>query len=287
MFDGVHKGHQEILSILNQEAKRVNGESVLLTFSPHPRIALQANTDLKLLTTLDEKIEKLKKLNLNHLIIQPFTPEFSKLSALEFVQNFLINSLGMHTLVIGHDHHFGKNREGNFENLKKWATQFDFNLKQLPVVENDGIAISSTKIRNALLDGDLTYTKIGLNENYSVTGKVVEGDKIGRTIGFPTANITVLDAYKLIPSDGAFAVKIEYNRKAYLGMANIGIRPTINGIERRFEVNIFDFNENIYNKSIKIIFLEKIRNEKKFNSLEELKNDLSQTKKYVLETYNL
>ncbi len=287
MFDGVHLGHQEILKLINKEAQKVGGESVLLTFSPHPRIVLQANTDLKLLTTEEEKTKKLEKHGLDHLIIQSFTPDFFKLSALEFVRDYLVDSLGMHTLVIGHDHHFGKNREGNFERLLEWSVLFGYNLIELPAVLNNGMAISSTKIRAALLEGDLPQAKISLNEDYSVEGEIIEGDKIGRTIGHPTANLKPLDSYKLIPSNGAYAVKVLFENTLYLGMANIGIRPTVNGLDKRIEVNIFNFNQDIYHKNLRIIFLEKLRDEKKFASLDELKSELYKNKQQVIEKYNL
>ncbi len=287
MFDGVHLGHQKILTLLNEEAARINGESLLITFNPHPRVALHPDTDLKLLTTQEEKFKKLDKYHLNHLIVQSFTPDFSKFSALEFVRDYLVDSLGMHTLVIGHDHHFGKNREGNFEKLLEWAGLYNYKLIELPAVANNGVPISSTKIRNLLLEGNLDDAKIYLNEAYSIEGQVIKGDQIGRTIGYPTANLRIIDPYKLVPANGAYAVKVFYENKTFLGMANIGTRPTVDGTDKRIEVNVFNFNENIYDKNIRILFLEKLRDEKKFASLDALKNDLHKNKLYIIENYNL
>jgi riboflavin kinase / FMN adenylyltransferase len=282
MFDGVHLGHQKILALLNEVAKKNEQESLLLTFNPHPRFIFEPNADLKLLTTQEEKIKKLNKYGLDHLFIQSFSPDFFKLSALDFVRDFLIDKLKMKTLIIGHDHHFGRNREGNFENLKRWSKEYNFDLIQLPVVSNEGIAISSTKIRNALLGGDLPYAKLGLNEAYSIEGSVVTGNQIGRTIGFPTANIKVENLHKLIPANGVYGVRVLIEKCEFYGMCNIGNRPTIDGIEQRIEVNLFDFERDIYEKTIRIFFLIRVRDEKKFSSLEDLKNQIQLDKKEIL-----
>ena len=285
MYDGVHIGHQTIINQLNKIASTVNGESVLLTFDPHPRMVLQPHCDLKFIYTLNEKEEALGKLGLDCLIIHPFTKEFSQLTSLEFVRNLLVNQIKIHTLVIGYDHHFGKNREGNFEQLELLSKEFGFNLVQIEAVNYDDLAVSSTKIRQALNEGNIDYVNTALGRPYPLTGKVIHGDKIGRTLGFPTANLKV-DDLKIIPSHGVYSVHVFVNNQKYLGLLSIGIRATVtNSQELRVEVNILNFDEDIYGQTVRLEFLDKIRDEKKFNGLDELIEAMNQDKAHAIEKF--
>jgi riboflavin kinase/FMN adenylyltransferase len=275
-YDGVHLGHQKILNFLKEKAKEVNGESVVFTFYPHPRMVLYPNDhNLELLQTIDERIEKLSKIGINHLIVFPFSKEFSRLSAVEFVRDILVNQINIHTLVVGYDHQFGRNREGTKDVLNELAPIYNFNVVEIPAFLKDEVKISSTKIRFALKNGQIEIAKEYLGEYYSIQGDVVQGDKIGNKIGFPTANIYVKEDYKLIPAKGVYAVKVIINNYEFSAMLNIGNRPTIsNSGEKRIEVHIFDFNKDIYNQKIKVEFVKMIRKEKTFSNLEELKQQL-------------
>lgn len=285
MYDGVHIGHQSILKQLNTIAKEIDGESVLLTFDPHPRMVLQPNCDLKFIYTLNEKEEALEKLGLDHLIIHPFTKEFSQLSSVEFVRDLLVNQINIHTLVIGYDHHFGKNREGNYEQLEILSKEFGFNLVQIEAVDCNDIAVSSTKVRNALIEGNIAYANKALNYHYPLSGEVVHGDKIGRTLGFPTANLQV-DPNKLIPKDGVYAVDVFVDNQKYLGLLSIGFRETVtNSREHRVEVNILDFDREIYGETICLEFLGHLRDEKKFDSLDDLIIAMNQDKENAIKLY--
>ncbi len=276
-FDGVHFGHQRIIARLKEVAQQSNGESVIITFFPHPRLVLfPEDNDLKLINTLDEKIDLLEKAGIDHLIIIPFTKEFSRLSSLEFIQQILVDKIGTKKLVIGYDHHFGKNREGSFEHLKHYAPEYGFEVEEIPEQDINDVAVSSTKIRNAILNGDLKTANNYLGYHFSITGTVMHGDQIGRTIGYPTANINIPETYKLIPSDGIYAVSLIIKNKPYKGMLYIGNRPTVNGLNKVIEVNIFDFNEDIYDEKIQISFHTYIRGDKKLNGLEELKAALAE-----------
>ncbi|SFN36153.1 riboflavin kinase / FMN adenylyltransferase [Algoriella xinjiangensis] len=282
MFDGAHIGHQSILKQLNTIAQNIDGESVLITFNPHPRMVLQPNCDLKFLNTLQEKEEILRQFELEHLIIQEFTKDFSQVTSVEFVKNLLVDKIKIDTLVIGYDHHFGKNREGNFEQLQVLSKEFGFNLIQLEAIEENDVAVSSTKIRNALNEGNIEYANKALNYNYPLSGKVVHGDKIGRTLGFPTANLEV-DPNKLIPKDGVYAVDVFVDDTKHLGLLSIGFRETVtNSREHRVEVNILNFDQDIYGKTIKLEFLGRLRDEKKFNSLDELISAMNQDKENAI-----
>ena len=253
----------------------MNAETVIITFHPHPRLVLFPNdNDLKLLTTLDEKIELLRTLNIDHLIIIPFDLQFSRTTSLEFVRDILINTIGTKKLVIGYDHHFGRNREGNFESLKELTALYDFEVEEIPVQDINQISVSSSKIRKALSEGEVATAAEYLNYPYHLTGKVVQGRQLGRTIGFPTANIQVNDAHKLIPADGVYAVRVQVREKSYKGMMNIGMRPTVDGKVRSIEVHIIDFAADIYDENLQISFIQKIRNEKKFDGIESLKSQL-------------
>jgi len=286
-FDGVHFGHQKIIDRLKSVATKIGGESVLLTFHPHPRMVLfPDDEDLKLLSTREEKIKRLESAGLDHLIIYPFSRKFSRRTATEYVRDLLVNEIGVKTLVIGYDHQFGRNREGNFEQLIELAGIYDFKLEEIPAQELDDVKVSSTKIRNALLKGDVKTASKYLSHDYKVSGIVVKGRQLGRELGFPTANISVLDRYKLIPGDGVYAVNVKVNKGNFKGMLNIGYRPTVGGLYKAtMEVNIFEFNENIYGHFIGVEFVKRLRDEIKFDSVEELKIQLELDKIQALNAY--
>ncbi|MCB0409710.1 MAG: bifunctional riboflavin kinase/FAD synthetase [Flavobacteriales bacterium] len=286
-FDGVHLGHQVILNRLKEIAEKKGGETVILTFFPHPRMVLYPEqNDLRLINTIEERIELLKNTGIDHLIIHPFSKEFSRLSSIDFVRDILVNQLHTHKLVIGYDHHFGRNREGTFEHLQEYGPLYGFNVEEIPAQEIQQINISSTKIRNSLMDGEINAANQFLGYHYFLQGTVIPGNQIGRKIGFPTANIKVNEWYKLIPAKGVYAVKINIDNNTFNGMLNIGTRPTINGAETTIEVNIFNFNEDIYNKDIKIEFVERIRHEQKFEELESLKKQLEIDRQTTIQILN-
>lgn len=271
-FDGVHYGHQKIISRLQELAKQHKGESVIITFFPHPRLVLfPEDNDLKLINTLDEKIELLEKSGVDHLIIIPFTKEFSRLSSLEFIQQILVDKIGTKKLVIGYDHHFGKNREGSFEHLKHYSSEYGFEVEEIPEQDINDVAVSSTKIRNAILEGKVSVANKYLGYNFNLRGIVKKGDQIGRTLGFPTANISLAETYKIIPADGIYAVNVYLNEQKLQGMLYIGDRPTVKGKSKVIEVNIFDFSSDVYDQELKVEFLQYIRGDKHFKSLDELK----------------
>lgn len=282
-FDGVHTGHQAILKRLNEIAVKEEGESVLITFHPHPRMVLfPEDNDLKLLSTQEEKIRLMKKYGVDHLIIHPFTKEFSRLTSLQFIREILVNKIKTKKLVIGYDHHFGRNREGSFEHLKESGPVYGFMVEEIPAQDVDNVAVSSTKIRHALLAGDIKTAKEYLGHDYTLTGKVIHGEKKGRELGFPTANISVEDRHKLIPAIGIYAVKAEAEGNTYNAMLYIGFRPTLNGKYQSIEVNIFDFDKDIYGKQITVHFIDRIRDDMKFDKLDELKKQLSADKQKAI-----
>ena len=278
-FDGVHYGHQKIIKRLCELAKSTGGESVILTFFPHPRMIIDPeNQDLKLINTIEEKIKILSELGVDHLIITPFTRDFSNLSPAEYIKNILVDTIGIKQLIVGYDHRFGKDRKGGLQELEMLSKQFDYKIEEIAEQDVDDVGVSSTKIRKALLNGEVALAANYLGYNFSIHGRVIKGDKIGRTIGFPTANIFLEETYKLIPSDGIYAVTIDMGNESYKGMAYIGQRPTINGMTRNIEVNIFDFNKEIYGQYITMTFLEFLRHDVKFTGLETLKIQLHQDK---------
>jgi len=282
-FDGVHLGHQKILGRLKEIAGKNNGETVVITFWPHPRFILRPeDSTLKLLNTFEEKAELLKEQGIQHLIRIPFTKEFSQLSSEEFITKILVKTIGTKKLVIGYDHRFGKNREGSFEQLKVNGPTYGFDVEEIPRQDVDHIAVSSTKIRHALEVGDLTNAQHLLGRTYSISGRVVKGDKLGRLMGFPTANIELETHHKLIPMEGIYAVKVNYAHQEFDGMLYIGNRPTINGTKRNIEVNIFDFNKEIYGEDLSVNFIKLIRLDMKFEDLEQLKQQLAKDKKHAL-----
>ncbi len=281
-FDGLHIGHQKIIERMKETARKNNGETVLVTFDPHPRLALYPDSqNLKFINTVERKFRLLDKFGIDNLIIIPFTKEFAKTSSDDFVKKYLVDKIGVKELIIGYDHHFGSNREGHFENLKALGNKYGFTVEEIKAQFIDGVAVSSTKIRNALMEGNIKKANKMLGYEYSITGIVVEGNKIGRTIGFPTANIDIEDKYKLIAAGGVYACKVKWNDKIYAGMGNIGTRPTIgiNGLVT--EVHIFDFDNDIYGDEITIYFIDRIRDEIKFANLDELKKQLEKDKEVV------
>jgi riboflavin kinase / FMN adenylyltransferase len=258
-FDGVHAGHQKIISHLKQIAAETGGETVLLTFYPHPRAVLQPDdNDLKLITTMEERITLLEKAGIDHLIIQPFDKEFSRISAVEFVRDLLIAKIGMKTLVIGYDHHFGRNREGSYKDLEEMSPVYNFRLEEIPEQIIDDMTVSSTKIRKALLSGDIETANHLLIHPFSFHGKVIHGDKIGRTIGFPTANIRIHDKSKLIPANGIYAATVDIDGKKFNGMLYIGNRPVLGTTALSVEINIFDFDRDIYDKDLIVSVIGRI-----------------------------
>ncbi len=275
-FDGIHFGHQKIIDSLKSLANEEDGESVMLTFSPHPRLVLfPENNNLKLINTLDEKINRLESSGIDHLIIYPFTKDFSRISALEYVRDFLVKEIKVSTLIIGYDHQFGRNREGNFEYLKELSELYGFDVKEISAQDINDINVSSTKIRKAIELGDIPLANEYLGYTFPLKGKVIEGKKLGNTIGFPTANLLIEDKTKIIPKPGAYVVYVEVDGNRYKAMLNIGKNPTIDESEQeKIEVNLFDFDGNLYQKTIKVEFIERLRDEVKFDSLDALKNQL-------------
>jgi riboflavin kinase/FMN adenylyltransferase len=282
-FDGVHVGHQKILSRLREVAKKSDGETVVITFWPHPRLVLYPNdTDLKLLNTFEEKAELLKEQQIDHLLRIPFTKEFSQLSSEEFITKILVEKIGTKKLVIGYDHHFGKNREGSFEQLKLNAPKYGFTVEEISRQDVDHVTVSSTAIRKALDTGDLTTANHLLGKPYSVSGRVVKGDKLGRLMGFPTANLELDSMHKLVPADGIYAVTVSYSHQVYGGMLYIGYRPTVGGKRKSIEVNIFNFDKEIYGDTLAVNFHQLIRGDSTFKDLEELKGQLVKDKELSL-----
>ena len=274
-FDGLHLGHQKILNRLQELAKSKGGETVLLTYWPHPRLVLQPhNNNLRLLSTFSEKVSLLKEMGIDHLIILPFTEEFSQMSSEEFIGKILVDKIQTKTLVIGYDHRFGKNREGSFEYLQAHSNLFGFDVEEISRQDVDELGVSSTKIRNALTQGDIKTATKYLGRPYEISGLVVRGQQIGRSIGFPTANIKVEDQYKLLPKDGAYAVQVQVNGLRYKAMLNIGDRPTVEGDKKTIEAHLIDFHGDLYGLELAIYFEAFLREEKKFDSLEALKNQL-------------
>ena len=287
-FDGVHFGHHKIIKRLCELAKATQGESVILTFFPHPRLIIEPeNQDLKMINTIMEKAKILEELGVDHLIITPFTRDFSNLSAAEYIKDILVDTIGTRHIIVGYDHRFGKNREGGMPDLEHYAKVYDYDIEVIPEQDINDVAVSSTKIRKALMEGDVALAADYLGYHFSINGPVIKGDKIGRTIGYPTANIFVQETYKLIPGDGIYAVTVkvpenEDTFKVYKGMAYIGQRPTINGMTRNIEVNIFDFDKEIYGQVITMTFLKFLRHDVKFTGLEALKEQLKLDKDNTL-----
>jgi riboflavin kinase/FMN adenylyltransferase len=276
-FDGVHIGHQKIIHRVKEIAHQIDGESVIITFHPHPRLVLfPEDNHLKILNTLPEKIKLIEASGIAHLIIIPFTKEFSRLSSVDFIQQILVDQIGTKKLVIGYDHHFGKNREGSFEHLKHYGPSYGFEVEEIPKQDINDVGVSSTKIRTALAQHHIAIANQYLGYPYAIEGIVVKGDQIGRSIGFPTANIQIQESHKLIPADGIYAVHIEWQSQTYKGMLYIGDRPTVQGSKKVIEVNIFDFDQEIYDEQIQVKLIQYIRGDQKFDSLDALKLSIQQ-----------
>ena len=289
-FDGAHKGHQKILSRLNDRAKETDGESILFTFYPHPRMIVFPEThNLKLLQTIEEKIESLASFGLDNLIIYPFTKDFSRLTAFEFVRDILVEKLKVKTLVIGYDHQFGRNREGDLEFLKETAKIFDFEVEEISAEEVQEVNVSSTKIRQSLNNGNIERANEFLGRPFLCTGTVVEGKRLGRELGFPTLNIQLNNEHKILPKDGVYAVQVQMGAASFNGMMNIGQNPTVqNDVdqEKKIEVHIFDFDKEVYGAEVKVFFEKYIRDEKTFSNLGELKSQLIQDENSVRTYFN-
>lgn len=280
MFDGVHQGHQEIIKKLHDISKRKNLEPSVLSFWPHPRNIFNPSTNLKLLNTLDEKEKLLEKLNVENFFIQDFNDKFRNIEAKDFVENYLVKKLNTKHLIIGHDHRFGKNAKGNFSLLKEMGAVLDFEVEQLDAISLENQNISSTQIRNTLLDGKIKKANEMLSYFYPITGKVIHGKKIGRTIGYPTANIEI-DENKILPKNGAYIVEVYLDNQFYKGMLSVGTNPTVNGEKITTEVYILDFDKNIYGKTITIKFRDFLHEEIKFESLEKLIERLDEDKQII------
>ncbi|MBO6659524.1 MAG: bifunctional riboflavin kinase/FAD synthetase [Roseivirga sp.] len=283
-FDGVHMGHQKIIDRLKEEARRIDGETVLITYWPHPRLVLKPwDSSLQLLSTFPEKANLLEEYGIDHLVKVPFTKEFASMQAEDYIRVILSERIQTKKIIIGYDHRFGKDRSGGLEELHQFSDKYGYEVEEIPRQDIEEIGISSTKIRRALEVGDVQQANTFLGRNYAITGRVVHGEKIGRSLGFPTANISIKENYKLIPADGIYAVRVCLKYNKFDGMLNIGNRPTIGGDHKTIEVNIFDFNEDIYESEISIEFVDLIRKEIKFSSLDALKEQLKIDKQSVTE----
>jgi len=278
-FDGLHIGHQKILRRVIERAKETDGQSVVITFWPHPRLVLfPDDNDLKLLSTIDERVAELSSFGIDYLLIIPFTKAFSRTSSRSFISDILVKAINTKVLIIGYDHRFGKNREGSFDNLKARAQQYGFEVEEIPRQDIDDVAVSSTKIRKALESGDIETASRYLGRPYNLTSTVEEGNKLGRTIGYPTANLALPAPHKLIPANGVYAVWVWVGETRYAGMMNIGVRPTIDGKKLTLEVHILNFDQDIYGQSITVEFVKQLRQEQKFNGLDALKAQLVKDK---------
>lgn len=284
-FDGVHLGHRKIIDRLNESARANGWESCVLTFFPHPRMVLQKDTDIQLINTINERAQLLNSLGLDHLVIHPFTIDFSRYHAEDFVEEILVNSLNAKKVIIGYDHRFGRNRNANIEDLKKFGDKYDFEVEEISKQELEDVAISSTKIRKALLHGDISQANDYLGAPFSISGTVIHGKKIGKTIGYPTANLQVEEKYKLIPAKGVYVVKCNMKGNTVYGMMNIGTNPTVNGKTQSIETYFFDFEDDLYDKKLEIELLTRIREEKTFDSIDDLvsaiKEDEVFSKNYI------
>lgn len=273
-FDGIHIGHRKILEKVTQNTETDTTESLVLTFFPHPRMVLQGQTEVKLLNTIGEKIDLLEKIGVQNLVIHPFDEIFSQLTAEEFVRTVLVEQFHIQKIIIGHDHRFGRNRTANIDDLVAFGKQYDFEVEQISVQEIKEVSISSTKIRNALTEGNMALANDYLGYEYFLTGTVSKGKQLGRTIGFPTANLQIEQNDKLIPQNGVYVVKSIINQKTVFGMMNIGFNPTVAGEKLSVEVHYFDFDADLYNQEIRVSILEYLRAEQKFSSVPLLKEQL-------------
>ncbi|MCO6174568.1 bifunctional riboflavin kinase/FAD synthetase [Flavobacterium sp. NRK F10] len=286
-FDGVHIGHRSIIEKVVSEGQKKNLESIVLTFFPHPRMVLQQDDTLRLLNTIEEKGELLEKLGLDTLIVHPFSQEFSRLTAEEFVKNILVEKLNIAKIIIGYDHRFGRNRTATIDDLITFGKEYNFEVEQIPAEVIDNNSVSSTKIRKALENGEIELANSYLGYPYFINGTVIKGQQLGRKINFPTANIEIKEKYKLIPNLGVYVVQCSIEKETYNGMMSIGFNPTVNENKKlSLEVNLFDFNKDIYNKEIRVCFLKRIRDEEKFDSIELLQTQLEKDKIYSLNYFS-
>ncbi|TDE04962.1 bifunctional riboflavin kinase/FAD synthetase [Flavobacterium hiemivividum] len=281
-FDGVHKGHQKILKKITQGTENGKYESLVLTFFPHPRMVLQDNSDIKLLNTIEEKIYLLEAIGIENLVIHPFDEIFSQLTAEDFVRTVLVDQFNIHKIIIGHDHRFGKNRTANIDDLIGFGEKYGFEVEQISVQEINDISVSSTKVRKSLLEGDMALANKYLGYNYFLSGTVVKGKQLGRTIGFPTANIKIEEDYKLIPHNGVYIVRSMINKKTVFGMMNIGFNPTVSGEKLAIEIHFLDFDTNLYDQKLTVSILKYLRSEQKFDSVDLLTQQLEKDKNTAL-----
>lgn len=278
-FDGVHCGHQQIIKTLRDTAAAAGGETVIITFHPHPRkVVSSVVTGIRLITTLQERIDLIAKAGIDHLVVVPFTDYFANQAAEEYIRDFLVAKFHPHTIIIGYDHRFGKERSGNYKLLEEKAAEFHYRLMEIPEHLLDAVKVSSTNIRNAIIQGNIDEANKLLGYPFFFEGEVVHGDKIGRTLGYPTANLKSVDEEKIVLGDGIYAVTADVEGKNYKGMMSIGFRPTINGKRRVVEVNLFDFSKEIYGQVIRVHVVKYLRSEVRFNGLEELKEQLHKDK---------
>jgi len=281
-FDGVHLGHRKILEKVTQNTQNDATESLVLTFFPHPRMILQGQSDVKLLNTIGEKIDLLENLGIQNLVIHPFDEAFSKLTAEEFVKTVLVDRFQIQKIIIGYDHRFGKNRTANIDDLIIFGKKYKFEVEQISVQEIEEVSISSTKIRKALMEGNMALANEYLGYEYFLTGTVTKGKQLGRTLGFPTANLTIAENFKLIPRNGVYVVKSIFNQKPVFGMMNIGFNPTVVGENLTIEIHYFDFDTDLYGQEIRVSILKHLRSEQKFDSIALLKDQLEIDKKSSL-----
>ena len=285
-FDGVHIGHKKILERITQNTENGKYESLVLTFFPHPRMVLQEKSEIKLLNTITEKTQLLEASGIENLIVHPFDESFSRLKAEEFVSSILVDKFQIQKIIIGHDHRFGRNRTANIDDLIAFGAEYDFEVEQISAQEIQDVSVSSTKIRKALNEGNMNLANDYLGYNYFLSGEVVKGKQLGRTIGFPTANIQIEEDYKLIPKNGVYVVKAKIDQKEVFGMMNIGFNPTVNGEKQTIEVYLFDFDADIYGQKIEVSLLDYVREEQKFGSVDLLKAQLNHDKKTALDFVN-
>ena len=279
-FDGVHIGHRKIITDMVAKGKKENLLTILLTFFPHPRMVLQKDSNIKMIDTINEKKNIFKKLGVEVLIIQPFTKDFSRMSAIKFTRDILVNGLKVSKLMIGYDHRFGRNREATVQTLKGFGLDYNFKVDEIPAQDIESISVSSTKVRNAIRSGDFKLVNKFLDRPFNLSGKIIKGDELGRKIGYPTANLNIFEKYKLKPQNGVYLARTRLKKQTYFGMMNIGIRPTISAKNNQIETHLFNFNGNLYGHEMTLEILEKIREEKKFESIEKLKIQLDIDKKH-------
>ena len=278
-FDGVHVGHQQIIHRLVDTAQKNDLQALVLTFFPHPRMVIQNDANIKLINTIDEKAKQLEQLGVDHLVVKEFTKSFSRLTALEYVRDILVNKLKVKHIIVGYDHHFGRNRTANINELKEFGAFYDFEVTEIEPKEVDDVAVSSTKIRSAILEGNILTANKFLGYNFMLTGTVIKGKGLGKTLDFPTANIQIEAAYKLIPKHGVYVVKSQIKGVEVFGMMNIGKNPTVSeGNQTKIEVHFFDFSANLYGAVLKIELLDHLRSEIKFPNIEALKLQLEKDK---------